>query len=120
MDEQAGYKWLRGVIRSEMARQQITYKDLLERLNSIGIEDTENNLRNKIGRGRFSALLFMQCLEVMGVETLSVSMLEDTGSKFIKPSKHKPRKWDAPSEVYGELLAEEAEEILRRNPEGSE
>lgn len=115
MDEQAGYKWLRGVIRGEMARQQVTYKELLNRLNKIGVEDTENNLRNKIGRGKFSALLFMQCLEVLGVDHIRVSMLEDAGFGYQKPTKRIARKWAPPSEAMGELIEEEVEEMERRD-----
>ncbi|TGY89254.1 hypothetical protein E5163_09045 [Marinicauda algicola] len=115
MDEEAGYKWLRGVIRGEMARQQITYKELLERLNRIGVEDTENNLRNKIGRGKFSAMLFMQCLEVLGVDHIRISMLEDTGFGHEKPMKRLARKWGPPSEALGEIIEEEVEEMDKRD-----
>jgi hypothetical protein len=40
----------RGIIRAEMARQQVTYSQLAERLESLGVHEDERNLRNKVSR----------------------------------------------------------------------
>ncbi len=53
-----------------MARRQITYKGLVERLGTIRINETEANLRNKISRSGFTAAFFIQCLAAMGCHTL--------------------------------------------------
>jgi len=117
MNDEAGYKWLRGVVRGEMARQQITYKELLDRLNKIGVEDTENNLRNKIGRGRFSALLFIQCLEVLGVQELPLTMLEDIDPDFARPMRRKSTRFAPPTEPFVEQMVEEIEDMQERDQE---
>jgi hypothetical protein len=53
-----------------MARQNITYSQLLERLESIGVKEDERNLRNKVSRGKFSAAFMLQCLAALGSQQL--------------------------------------------------
>lgn len=60
----------KGLLRAEMARRNLSYEDLAEKLKSIGIEDSPKNLSNKIGRGSFTAGFMLQCLEALGCETL--------------------------------------------------
>ncbi len=60
----------KGILKAEIARRSITYKDLTERLAAMGTQETEANLRNKISRGGFSAGFFIQCLKAIGVNTL--------------------------------------------------
>jgi len=57
----------RGILRSEMAKQNVTYSQLLERLKAIGVEEDERNLRNKVSRGKFTAAFLLQCLGALGV-----------------------------------------------------
>lgn len=56
----------RGIIRGEMARQGITYAQLVERLAAIDVHEDERNLRNKVSRGKFTAAFLLQCLEALG------------------------------------------------------
>ncbi|MBK8441161.1 MAG: hypothetical protein IPL38_17240 [Rhodobacter sp.] len=60
----------KGILRAEMARRGLTYAHLAERLATIGIEDNERNLRNKVSRGKFTAGFLLQCLVAMGVTDL--------------------------------------------------
>ena len=60
----------RGLLRAEMARQNVTYAQLTERLASIGVEDNERNLRNKVSRGKFTAGFMLQCLSALGSTSL--------------------------------------------------
>lgn len=62
--------YTKGLLRAEMARRQITYKGLVDKLAAIGISETEANLRNKISRGSFTGAFLIQCLSAMGVTTL--------------------------------------------------
>jgi hypothetical protein len=39
-------------------------------LTEIGIPENERNISNKIGRGSFTAVFFVQCLEAIGVKTI--------------------------------------------------
>ena len=63
---------LKNMFRAELMREGISYKVLLERLAKIGIVETEANLRNKISRGRFTAMFFLQCLVAIGVDWLRI------------------------------------------------
>jgi hypothetical protein len=60
----------KGAIRAELARRQLSYKELSERLAAIGVKETERNLSNKIGRGTFSAVFLLQCMEAIGVTAI--------------------------------------------------
>ncbi len=71
-------KWLayvRGILRAEMARRNLNYKDLRVRLAAIGVLDTEDALRTRVSRGTFSAAFFIQVLDVLGCTSIR---LEDT------------------------------------------
>jgi Domain of unknown function (DUF6471) len=63
----------RGIIRAEMARQNITYSQLAERLESIGVTEDERNLRNKVSRGKFTAAFMLQCLGALGSQSVRLS-----------------------------------------------
>jgi len=66
-------EWAEGVkrlLRAEMTRRGVTYDDLAEKLAAIGVRDTPVNLRNKVARGRFSAVFLAQCLAAMGARNL--------------------------------------------------
>ena len=60
----------RGIIRAEMAKQNVTYSQLTERLESIGVHEDERNLRNKVSRGKFTAAFLLQCLAALGSRQL--------------------------------------------------
>jgi len=51
----------------------LSYKNLSERLEAMGIEQTPENLSSKFNRGIISAQLFCACLIAMGETTLDLS-----------------------------------------------
>ncbi len=53
-----------------MARKQISYKGLVEKLAAIGIGETGANLRNKISRGGFTGAFLVQCLVAVDCKAL--------------------------------------------------
>ncbi len=61
---------VKGIIRGEMKRRNLTYDQLAERLTAIGVQATAPVLRTKVSRGGFSAVFMVQCLEAIGTETL--------------------------------------------------
>ncbi len=63
----------RGIIRGEMARQNITYAQLVEKLAAIGVQDDERNLRNKVSRGKFTAAFLLQCLNAIEVKAILIN-----------------------------------------------
>jgi hypothetical protein len=58
------------MLRAEMTRRGITYEQLSEKLAAIGVADSPVNLRNKVARGKFTAVFLVQCLAAMGAQTL--------------------------------------------------
>jgi len=62
--------YTKGLLRGEMAKRQITYKGLVEKLAALGISETEANLRNKISRGGFTGAFLIQCLSAIGCTVL--------------------------------------------------
>jgi hypothetical protein len=61
---------VKGLLRAEMTRRAITYEDLANRLAEMGVNDTAVNIRNKVARGVFSAVFFVQCLRAIGCHTI--------------------------------------------------
>lgn len=55
------------LLKSEMARAGVNYEQLMSRLQDIGIEESYKGLANKINRGAFSFVFFMQCMRALGV-----------------------------------------------------
>lgn len=71
MAENAGWEAkVKGMLKSELKRRNITYAQLVDKLREIGVSETEPNVRNKLARGKFTAVFLVQCLEAIGVETL--------------------------------------------------
>jgi hypothetical protein len=64
---------VKGLLRSELARRQLSYADLAERLQAIGVKEDPRNIKNKIGRGSFSAVFFFQCMEAIGVQNIHLN-----------------------------------------------
>jgi hypothetical protein len=56
----------KGILKAELKRRNVTYGQLVEKLAEIGVKETDVNIRNKIARGGFTAVFFIQCLEAIG------------------------------------------------------
>jgi hypothetical protein len=63
---------VKGILKAELKRRHITYRDLAWKLREIGIEDTERNIANKIARGTFTAVFFVQCLDAIGCRSVQL------------------------------------------------
>lgn len=58
------------LLKAELARKGITYAQLVGKLAEIGVMDSEPNIRNKISRGKFTAVFLIQCLEAIETKEL--------------------------------------------------
>ena len=58
------------LLKAELKRAGVTYKELVVKLEVIGVHEKEVNIRNKLARGKFSASFLMYCLEAIGVQEL--------------------------------------------------
>jgi 3-mercaptopyruvate sulfurtransferase SseA len=61
---------VKGLLKSELKRRNISYRELAEKLSALGISETERNIANKISRGGFTAVFLIQCLEAIGSQSL--------------------------------------------------
>ena len=61
---------VKGILKGELKRRDIGYKQLAERLGAMGIHENERNINNKISRGGFTAVFFVQCLLAAGCREL--------------------------------------------------
>jgi 3-mercaptopyruvate sulfurtransferase SseA len=70
MAERDWNKWTVGILKAELKRRSLSYRDLAEKMEALGIHDSERNITNKINRGTFTAAFFLQCLAAIGCKTL--------------------------------------------------
>ena len=66
-------KWetlVKGHLKAELKRKGISYADLADKLTAMGVPETERNISNKISRGSFTAVFFVQCLTAIGTYTI--------------------------------------------------
>lgn len=64
---------VKGLLKAELKRRNVTYAQLVEKLAAIGVHDSEPNIRNKLARGKFTAVFLIQCLEAVGTTSLRLS-----------------------------------------------
>jgi hypothetical protein len=64
---------VKGMLKAELKRRGVTYGQLVEKLAAIGVVDSEPNIRNKLARGKFTAVFLVQCLEAIGSSSLRLS-----------------------------------------------
>lgn len=71
MPEQTKWeKKVANLLKSELKRKGVTYAQLVDRLEAIGVHEKEVNIANKLSRGKFSAVFLVQCLEAIEASTL--------------------------------------------------
>ena len=61
---------VKGLLKGELKRRNVSYGQLVDRLAAVGVVDTEPNIRNKLSRGKFTAVFLIQCLEAIGTSSL--------------------------------------------------
>lgn len=61
---------VKGLLKAELKRKNVSYAQLVDKLAAIGVVDFEPNIRNKLSRGKFTAVFLIQCLEAVGVSAL--------------------------------------------------
>jgi hypothetical protein len=77
MDQDKPYwaKIVSKILKTELAKRDMGYSKLVERLDSLDVHMKVEDVRGRVSRGNFSAMLFVQCLRAIGVKNLQ---LEDS------------------------------------------
>ena len=57
-------------LKMELARANIRYAELAERMTRMGVPETEGSLQVKISRGTFSAWFLFAALRALGADSL--------------------------------------------------
>ena len=60
----------KGLLKAELKRRGVSYAQLVDKMAAIGVVDSEPNIRNKLSRGKFTAVFLIQCLEAIGASSL--------------------------------------------------
>jgi hypothetical protein len=63
------------LLKAELTRRGVTYKQLTSLLPAVGGLETEASITQKLGRGRFQLAFFLQCLKAIGVQTAHIDIL---------------------------------------------
>jgi 3-mercaptopyruvate sulfurtransferase SseA len=63
---------VKGLLKAEMKRRNLSYDQLGEKLATLGVHASARVLRTKISRGGFSAVFFVQCLRAMGCRQINL------------------------------------------------
>jgi hypothetical protein len=70
MRDEDWVEYAKGLLKAELKRRNLSYRDLADKLTAMGIPETERNLANKISRGGFTAAFMLQCMAAIGVQNL--------------------------------------------------
>lgn len=73
MREDAWAERAKNLLKAELKRRGVGYRELAEKLTAQGTPETERNLANKISRGGFTAAFFIQCLVAIGCQTVRLT-----------------------------------------------
>lgn len=63
---------VQGLLKAELKRRGVTYAQLVDKLSEIGVSETEPNIRNKLARGKFTAVFLVQCLTAIGCDSVQL------------------------------------------------
>lgn len=65
-------KKLRQFLKAELKRHDITYEELARRLTEMGDGETKASIANKLSRGGFSAIFFVDTLKAIGCKDIDL------------------------------------------------
>jgi len=63
----------KGLLKGELKRRDVSYQALSDALKALGVSESPENIANKISRGKFTAVFFLQCMEAIGCKTIHLA-----------------------------------------------
>jgi 3-mercaptopyruvate sulfurtransferase SseA len=63
---------VKGLLKGELKRRGVSYKQLAEKLAELGVRTNDRNIANQLARGGFSAVFLVQCLEAIGCNSVQL------------------------------------------------
>ena len=67
-----------GLLKAELKRRHISYEQLAESLEKIGVKETHASILNKMSRGSFQFTFFLQCAIAVGIKNLRLDDLSES------------------------------------------
>ncbi len=78
LDESAVWRQaVQRILKAEMSRRGVRYQELSERLGQLGIQQSADNLRNKVNKGILGADLLLQIMFVLNMRKIDRDDLLD-------------------------------------------
>ena len=63
------------LLKVELVKRNMTYSQLAEKLNALGISESANSIKQKIFRGTFQFSFFLQCAVSLDLNILKLDEL---------------------------------------------
>ena len=73
------------LIKAEMSKRGTKYQDLSDRLSQIGIDQSADNLRNKVNKGIMGADLLLQIMYVLNMRKIERDDILDIFADLGRP-----------------------------------
>lgn len=73
------------ILKAELKRHSLNYEQLINKLADIGVDETPASIRNKMSRGSFQFVFFLQCAAVIGIKSIR---FDDLFSELVKQNLH--------------------------------
>ncbi|MBU3695432.1 DUF6471 domain-containing protein [Dechloromonas sp.] len=65
------------LLKAEIVRRGVTYGVLAKRLQAMGVHDSVRSIANKMSRGTFSFVFFLQCMKALGAKSVTLALPGD-------------------------------------------
>lgn len=72
MTERDWQAQVKGLLKAELKKRGVSYKQLAVKLDELGVHESDRNIANKLARGGFSAVFLVQCLLAIGCDTVNL------------------------------------------------
>ncbi len=75
MNDAGWNKLAANIVKAELKRRNISYAQLATNLEGLGIHETHASILNKMSRGTFQFVFFLQCATAIGIKNLRLDEL---------------------------------------------
>lgn len=70
-------KLVERLLKAELSKKGIKYQDLSDRLSAVGVDQSADNLRNKINKGILGSDLLFQIIFVLNIKQIKYEDIEE-------------------------------------------
>ncbi|MFQ3206250.1 MAG: hypothetical protein ACI9IT_000384 [Glaciecola sp.] len=70
-------KLVQRLLKTELSKKGIKYQDLSDKLSIVGVDQSADNLRNKINKGILGADLLLQIVFVLNIKQIKYEDIEE-------------------------------------------